>query len=941
MTESEAQTRKLLIDKKLKLAGWNINDKSQVIQELDINLTEAGMAVAEPRTPYTGHQFADYALCLDNCKPVAVIEAKRSSKDAELGKEQALQYAKNIRKIHGGDLPFIFYTNGHDVYLWEYGFYPPRKVFGFPTRANLEWMVQCRQSRRPLSVELINTEIAGRDYQIAAIRSILERIEQKRRKLLLVMATGTGKTRVATALMDVLLRAHWAKRVLFLVDRITLRDQAIGAFREFLHTEPLWPRQQGSNMEKEFRKDRRLYVSTYPTMLNLIEKGTTASDWISPHFFDVVIADESHRSIYNVYKSVLDYFDAITIGLTATPKDQIDHDTFQLFECEQGDPTFAYSFQEAIEHRPPYLSGFKVLKVRSKFQLEGIKGGVLPPAIQKKLIAEGRDMEEINFEGTDLERKVTNSGTNALIIREFMEDCIKDPTGTLPGKTIIFAITISHARRLQKLFDSMYPEHAGRLARVLVSDDRFVYGKGGLFDQFKNSSFPRVAISVDMLDTGVDIREVVNLVFAKPVYSLTKFWQMIGRGTRVLEVDPKKRKPWCPEKNSFLIIDCWENFEFFRMKPEGREPHQQVPLPVRLFRARLDQLEAAIAADEKEIVNRVKETLRTDISLLPENNVIVNEKSAELYRVKPESFWEHLDNEGIEYLGVVIAPIMRARSGIDMKVMLFEIDVVELSTAVLTENRETFVAIQESIVSQVSELPLSVNLVRREEELIHDVLQPSWWDEPEDDKLVEIIDKLAPLMRFRQPETRAMIELDLEDLLMIKGYVEFGSENERISTNVYRERVEAHIRELVDKNPVLVRLKAGKPVDDADILNLAQLLQNEDPYITEDLLRKVYDHRTAHFIHFLKHILGLEKIQSWPETVTKAFDSFIADHNTFTQLQIHFMQTLRTFILQRGSVEKKDLITAPFTRIHPKGIRGVFSNTEINEILEFTEKLTA
>jgi len=479
VTRTEAQTRQQIIDRKLGLAGWNVRDRSQVTEELDIDLTTA-WGVSEPVTPYAGHQFVDYAL-LHEGRPIAVVEAKRTSKDAELGQEQALQYAENIRKTQGGALPFVSYTNGHEIHFWESDFYPPDQVSGFPTRDDLDWMAQRRGLRKPLSVELINTDIAGRGYQIEAIRGILERVEEKRRRFLLVMATGTGKTRTAVALIDVLRRAKWAKRVLFLVDRVALRDQALQAFKEHIPSEPRWPR----SGEKAFARDRRIYVTTYPTMLNLIHAGTTPASYISPFFFDVVVADESHRSIYNIYKQVLDYFYAVKLGLTATPTDQIDHDTFELFDCDQYDPTFAYEYREAVEHEPPYLCDFEVLKVRSRFQLEGIKGETLAEAVKKKLIAEGKDPEDIDFEGTDLERKVTNAGTNRLIVQEFMEECIKDPTGTLPGKTIIFAISKGHASRLQRLFDALYPEYRGRLARRLVSGDPRLHGKGGLLDQFK------------------------------------------------------------------------------------------------------------------------------------------------------------------------------------------------------------------------------------------------------------------------------------------------------------------------------------------------------------------------------------------------------------------------------------------------------------------------
>ena len=937
MAFSEAETRQWMIDVRLGLAGWDVTDPSQVIQELDIVLGDKQDGVAEPEpSPYAGHRFADYVL-MDRGKPVVVIEAQKACKDAALGREQAIQYARDIQQIHGGELPFVFYTNGHDIYFQETGFYPPVKVHGFPTRYDLEWLQQRRENRKPLSIELINTNIAGRDYQIAAIRSILEGIEAKRRQFLLVMATGTGKTRTAAALMDVLMRARWAKRILVLVDRIALRDQALEAFREHVPSEPVWP-QKG---EKTFARDRRIYVATYPTMLNLIESGATPETWISPFFFDVVIADESHRSIYNIYKSVLDYFNAIKLGLTATPRDHIDHDTFKMFECEAGDPTFAYSYEEAVAHEPPYLCDFEVLKVRSKFQLEGIKGETLPESVQKRLIVEGLDIEDIDFEGTDLERKVSNSGTNALILREFMEECIKDESGVVPGKTIIFAISKAHAYRLQELFDAMYPEYAGKLARVLVSEDRYVHGKGGLLDQFRNQGFPRIAISVDMLDTGVDVREIVNLVFAKPVYSYVKFWQMIGRGTRVLEEDASKRKPWCREKNRFLIIDCWGNFEHFQMHPKGKEPNSQEPMPVRLFKARLDHLEAALAKGRADIVESVKVALKADIDALPKNNVIVAEQSANLAEVAEEGFWEKLDARGLGFLRSTIAPVLRARTGLDVKSVRFEIDMVELGVAMLSGNDAAFEAIRESIVEQVSELPLSVNIVAREKSLIDEVLSPDWWSGLNGEKVQKMVDRLAPLMRFRQKPREALVHLNIEDLVAIKETIEFGPEHERMSTSAYRERLEVYVRDLAEKNSVLQKIRNNEEVSAAEIHELARLLEEQSLHVTEDILRKVYDHKTARFIQFMRHILGLERLESWSETVTAAFDAFIAEHNTLTELQIKFLQALKTFVLQTGRVERHHLIEAPFTSIHPQGIRGVFRPDEIQEVLQLTSMLAA
>lgn len=933
----EAETRRRLIDEDLRLAGWNLDDPSQVIQELDIKLPEARpTGVSEAGSPYAGHQFADYGLLLHG-RPAAVVEVKRTSKDAELGREQALRYATNLQRVHGGALPLILYTNGFETFLWEHGFYPPVKVHGFPTPDELEWMAQRRDARKPLSVELINAEISGRDYQIAAVRAVLEALEAKRTKLLLVMATGTGKTRTAVSLIDVLFRARWAKRVLFLVDRIALRDQALAAFKEFMPAEPAWP-QDG---EREFARGRRVYVTTYPTMLNLIQNGGAPASWLSPHFFDVVVADESHRSIYNVYQQVLEYFHAIKIGLTATPRDQIDHDTFELFDCDTYDPTFAYTYEEAVAHEPPYLCDFEVLRVRSKFQIEGIQGGTLPAQVQSRLVAEGKDIGEIDFEGTDLERKVTNSGTNALIVREFMEECIKDGSGVLPGKTIIFAISMGHARRLEALFDRLYPEHAGRLARVLVSEDKYVYGKGGLLDQFKTHDMPRVAISVDLLDTGVDVREIVNLVFAKPVYSYVKFWQMIGRGTRVLEADRAKRRPWCTDKDRFLIIDCWGNFEYFRMNPKGREPEQQTPLPVRLFRARLDKLEAAIAAGRRDIAEAVNGDLRADVAALPRNNVVVREAAADLAPLGEPTFWAHLDADRLAHLRSVVAPVLRARSESDFKALRFETEVVELGTARLEDNGEAFEAIKDSVMLQVSELPLTVNIVARECNLIEAALSVEWWAQPTDDKLRELARRLAPLMRFRQRRTDPMMKLDIADLLAEKEWIEVGPEHERMTSSVYRARVEAYVQELVASNPLVAKVKAGESLTEAEIHELADQLEGHDPHITVELLRRVYNHRSADFVRLLRHVLGVERLESWPETVTHAFEAFIAAHTTLNGLQIRFLQTLKTFILQTGRLTKLDLVSPPFTQIHPRGIRGVFDSAQIEEVIRLADDLVA
>jgi type I restriction enzyme, R subunit len=929
--KTEHLTRKEIIDNRLKLAGWNVSDRSQVIEEFDIVVDPK--LVQESSTPYSGHQYSDYVLLGKDGKALAVVEAKKTAADAAIGREQAKQYCYNILLTQGGELPFCFYTNGHDIFFWDLENYPPKKVYGFPTRDDLERYLYIRKARKSLTGELINTNIAGRDYQIRSIRAVMEAIEKRKRKFLLVMATGTGKTRTCIALVDSLMRAGWAERILFLVDRIALRDQTIEAFKEHLPNEPRWPKPS----EKEIATDRRIYVSTYPSMLNVIRDEDKP---LSPHFFDLVIVDESHRSIYNTYQEILEYFNIITLGLTATPTDVIDHNTFQLFECEEGVPTFAYSYEEAINHIPPYLCNYQVMKIKTKFQDEGISKRTISLEDQQKLILEGKEIEEINYEGTEIEKKVINRGTNALIVREFMEESIKDANGVLPGKTIFFCISKAHARRMEEIFDSLYPEYRGELAKVIVSEDPRVYGPGGLLSQFKNNDLPRVALSVDMLDTGIDIRELTNLVFAKPVYSYTKFWQMIGRGTRLLE--SAKIKPWCTEKDEFLILDCWDNFEYFKLNPRGKELKPQIPLPVRLFGVRLDKIEKSIELNCIEITGKETQKLKTQIDTLPKNSVFILEARHELQRVEDDNFWNNLSDDKVEFLKSVVKPLFRTVSDADYKAMRFEKDIVEASLAHLADEKDKFETLKDSIIEELGELPLSVNIVARETELIKKAQTNHFWATITEEKFDQMILKLAPLMKYRESVIPlGPAKFNFRDIVSEKEYIEFGPQHEALSVAKYRELVEQKINALVSNSSILQKLKSGFSITVEEAEKLAEELYNEHPHITIDLLRKVYDNRKAELLQFIKHILGIEKLETFAVSVTNAFEEFEGSHSYLTGRQLQFLDLLKNYVLEKGEVSKRNLIESPFTMIHPDGIRGIFNDKEINEILSLTQKVLA
>ena len=761
------------------------------------------------------------------------------------------------------------------------------------------------------------------------------------------MATGTGKTRTCIALVDALMRTGWAERILFLVDRIALRDQTLDAFKEHLPNEPRWPKQG----ETEISFDRRIYVSTYPTMLNVIRSEDKS---LSPHFFDLIVVDESHRSIYNTYQEILDYFNTITLGLTATPTEVIDHNTFQLFETEDGVPTYAYSYDEAVNHIPPYLCNFQVMKIKTKFQEEGISKRTIALEDQKKLILEGKEIEEINYEGTEIEKKVINRGTNALIVREFMEESIKDSNGVLPGKTIFFCITKAHARRMEEIFDSLYPEYKGELAKVIVSEDPRVYGKGGLLDQFKHNDMPRVALSVDMLDTGIDIREITNLVFAKPVYSYTKFWQMIGRGTRLLECE--KINPWCTKKDEFLILDCWDNFEYFKLNPRGKELKPQIPLLVRLFGVRLEKIEKSIELNLSETAGRETQKLKAQVDTLPQNSVVIKEAMNELQRLEDPNFWNHLTPDKIEFLKTMVKPLFRTVADADYKAMRFEKDIVEVSLAKMVGSSDPYAkpfskddvveskyeTLKDSIIEEIGELPLSINVVAREEQLIRKAQTNHYWAVVTEDNFDELILKIAPLMKYRESVIPlGPAKFDLKDFVSAKEKVEFGPQHEALSVAKYRELVEQKVNELLSTNPLLQKIKEGKEVTTFEISELAEELHDEHPHITVDLLRRVYNNRKAEFIQFIRHILGIEVLHSFAETVSTAFDAFIGSHSYLSSRQLQFMELLRKYIIENGELTRRNLIESPFTLLHPEGIRGIFNPKEIDEILKLTEKVIA
>ena len=527
-----------------------------------------------------GKGFVDYVLWADDGKPLAVVEAKRTKRDPRAGQQQAKLYADCLEQQFG-QRPVIFYSNGYDHWLWDDERYPPRAVQGFLKKDELELLIQRRSTRQPLASAPIDPAIVERFYQTRAIRRIGETFEKDHaRKALIVMATGAGKTRTVIGLCDVLMRANWAKRVLFLADRVALVRQAVNAFKKHL------PAASPVNLVTEKDKQGRVYVSTYPTMMGLIDETRDGQRRFGVGHFDLVIIDEAHRSVYQKYRAIFDYFDSLLVGLTATPKDEVDRNTYSLFELETGVPTDVYGLEEAVGDGflvPPHA-----VTVPLKFQREGIKYDDLSEEDKDTWDAlEWSEDGEVpdRVEAVAVNKWLFNKDTVDKVLEHLMTRGLKVAGGDRLGKTIVFAKNHAHAEFIADRFNANYPHYKGEFARVI--DFTVEYAQSLIENFSKPDKAPHIAISVDMLDTGIDVPEVVNLVFFKLVRSKTKFWQMLGRGTRLRPdlFGPGRHKEF------FYVFDYCQNLEYFSQNPETTDGAAGESLGARLFGARLELID--------------------------------------------------------------------------------------------------------------------------------------------------------------------------------------------------------------------------------------------------------------------------------------------------------------------------------------------------------------
>ena len=663
---NEDKTRKLIIDLGLQSAGWPL-DRAQ---DREYQLT--GM----PNN--TGSGYADYVLWGDDGKPLAVVEAKKTIVDPEAGQQQAKLYADCLETMHG-QRPVIFYTNGYKTRLWDDLFYPPRTVAGFYKKDELASLIHRRAQRQPLDVAQVKDAIVDRYYQKRAIGSIGERFAQARRKALLVMATGTGKTRTVIALVDLLQRAGWVKRALFLADRVSLVNQAVGAFKAHL------PESSPVNLVTEKDKAGRVYVCTYPTMMGLINETKGGEARFSVGHFDLVIIDEAHRSVYQKYGAIFRYFDSLLVGLTATPSEQVDRNTYALFDLEPGVPTDAYELETAVADG--FLVPPRVQQVDLKFPREGIDYDSLSDEEKQQWesLDWGDDVEPDalpdRVNATAINSWLFNKDTVDKVLQHLMEHGHKVEGGDRLAKTIIFARNHEHAKFIEERFNHHYPQYIGHFARII---DHYAKYPQSLLDDFsQKDKAPHMAISVDMLDTGIDVPEVANLVFFKPVYSKIKFWQMIGRGTRL-----------CPElfgpdedKQDFRVLDFCFNFDFFRENPKGIEATGVVPIGTRLFRSRVQLLAHVQATPDMDpdmvLTASLTTELHTEVAAMNRENFIVRMHLEAVNRFREHSKWEQLSDADQERLQLEVAGLPSEIETDDIESRMFDLTALRMQLALV------------------------------------------------------------------------------------------------------------------------------------------------------------------------------------------------------------------------------------------------------------------
>ncbi|MCK9313032.1 MAG: DEAD/DEAH box helicase family protein [Methanocorpusculum sp.] len=881
---SEYKTRKIYIDTQLIDAGWEKG--KDWLDEYEL-----------PGMPNRGGVgYADYVLFGSDGRPLAIIEAKKTCKDPAVGRQQAKLYADLLEQKFG-KRPVIFLTNGFETRIWNDTKYPERKVSGIYAKRDLEKEFAKLAFRTSLENIQINTSISGRYYQIEAIKAVCRAFDtENRRKALLVMATGSGKTRTVISLVDILIRHGWAKNILFLADRNLLVTQAKRSFNALL------PDLSLTNLSEE--KDSlnaRAVFSTYQTMINAIDdiKDENGGRLFTCGHFDLIIIDEAHRSIYNKYKDIFSYFDAHLIGLTATPKDEVDKNTYDTFELESGVPTYGYDLSEAVSDG--YLVDFVTIETKLKFIEEGI--------IYDDLTDEEKEEYEKDFTSEDgevpesinsaaLNEWIFNTDTIRQVLAAVMTNSLKTDFGSNIGKTIIFAKNHHHAEKIYEIFGREYPNYPPNYCRVI---DNYTNYAQSLVDEFSNpNKLPRIAISVDMLDTGLDVPEIQNLVFFKKVYSKGKFWQMIGRGTRL-----------CPglidgaDKNQFYIFDFCGNFEFFRVMKKGKEAPLQTSVQERIFNLECEmafKLQALEYQTDELIPFRqsLVDDLAGKIRELNRDNFAVKQHLKYIDQYASKEAFRTLTYEKTLLLAEEIAPLILPYKD-EASAVRFDALIYGLELAFLAGNKYKKATrdLNKKVraIADISTIPE----ILAQRELIQKILHTDYVKEAGIKEFENIRTNLRGLMKYILLDEITRYDTNFSDKIVDTRWA--VSELDDGSLQNYKAKAEFYLRQHQDED-VIAKLKSNIPLTSEDVKELEKILWKEVGS-KKEYEKEIGDKPLGVFV---REIIGLDM-----KSAKEAFAKYLNETDLDSR-QIYFVNRIVEYIVRNGLMPDLSVLqTSPFT----------------------------
>ncbi|MHB8949354.1 MAG: DEAD/DEAH box helicase family protein [Rhodoferax sp.] len=921
---SEEQTRDYFIDLLLKEAGWTLDARN-------IEVEVSGM----PNNQGVG--YVDYVLWGDDGRPLGLVEAKGTRRDAKVGQQQAKLYADCLEAQYG-QRPIIFYSNGYQHWLWDDASYAPRLVQGFFKKPELELLIQRRSSRKKLADAVINADIINRYYQNRAVRRIGETFEvDNQRKALLVMATGAGKTRTVVALADVLMRCNWAKRILFLADRVALVKQAVNAFKKHL------PDSSPVNLVSEKNTEGRVLVSTYPTMMGLIDDAADGQRRFGVGHFDLIIIDEAHRSVYQKYRAIFDYFDAMLVGLTATPKDEIDHNTYGLFDLESGVPTDAYGLDEAVAEG--YLVPPKGISVPLKFQREGIKYEQLSEEEKEQWDALEWDEDGGVPDAVDsgaLNKWLFNTDTVDKVLEHLMTQGEKVAGGDRLGKTIVFAKNNAHADFIAERFNINYPHYKGHFARVVTYKTEYAQT---LIDDFSiKDKMPHIAISVDMLDTGIDVPEVVNLVFFKIIRSKTKFWQMLGRGTRLCPdlYGPGKHKQF------FNVFDYCQNLEFFSQDLPPDDGKTTVPLSTRLFRARLDMMAAldgkAAASphaaearagygdqlSDEQLRAELAGFLHQQVAAMNLNNFVVRPQRQSVEKFAKLESWKKLDGDAYADLSQRVAGLPTEMVDDDEDAKRFDMLVLRTQLAILQASPD-FGALRERMqaIASALEEQEAIPAIKAQMVLIQAVAGDEWWEDVTIAMLEAARKKLRALVKLIEKGKKNVVYTDFEDEMGEGTTIALPGVGAGMNLARFKDKARQFLREH-ESHLSLQRLRRNQALTPSDLQELERMLVEAGG--SAEVIQQATEQSHGLGI-FIRSLVGLDR-----ETAKQAFSQFVVG-TTATASQLEFINLIVEELTENGVMDPARLYDSPFTDINPQGPEALFLPARVTEMVRVLEEI--